>query len=219
MILVTVPKTESAPSRSFSITGTFYSVVQKYAALRPPNTKDSRFFIHYHQGECNMQPIGKNKFYDMSRKVAKYLRLSEPETYTGTLNPRHKSTDCDNNSNEFPGLSFRRASGISGANNGGYYSNSVAEEDTEFTLDYEPGPIEASAISCTKPYVSAARNMNINSTGRLNECATSHMRKSICCLCLCYLKYVSPNNNLLISIFSTYMHFKLRSGEVCLRGK
>lgn len=167
---MTIPKTESAPSRSFSITGTFYSVVQKYAALRPPNTKDSRFFIHYHQGQCNVQPIGKNKFYDMSRKVAKYLQLPEPETYTGTIildaRPEWKLIFF----NEFLGLSFRRGSGISGVSNGGYYSNNVAEEDTDFPLDYEPGPIETSAINSTKPNVSSARNMNINSTGTLNIC-------------------------------------------------
>lgn len=83
LILVTVPKVDTSAKRTFTLTGTFFHLVKSYIALRPSNTRDKRFFIHYHQGKCTIQPIGKNKFYEMARKIAKYLKLPEPERYSG----------------------------------------------------------------------------------------------------------------------------------------
>lgn len=83
LYLVTIPKTEASPPRNFTITGSFFGVVKRYVSLRPPHAKDKRFFIHYHEGKCTAQSIGKNKFYKMPQRVAKYLKLPEPERYTG----------------------------------------------------------------------------------------------------------------------------------------
>lgn len=83
LILVTVPKTGTIAKISFTITGTFFNIVKKYAALRPGNAIDNRFFLHYREGECTAQPIGVNKFLEAPRKIAKYLKLPKPEQYTG----------------------------------------------------------------------------------------------------------------------------------------
>lgn len=84
LFLVTSPKTETNGKRSFNITGTFFSKVQKYFALRPPNVGHNRFFIQYHNGKCTSQPIGRNKFCGMSRRIAVYLNLPQPERFSGT---------------------------------------------------------------------------------------------------------------------------------------
>lgn len=83
MFLVSIPKATSNAKFSFTINGTFFHIVKKYAALRPANTKDNRFFLQYKAGKCNEQPIGINKFSDSPRKIAKYLKLPKPELYTG----------------------------------------------------------------------------------------------------------------------------------------
>lgn len=69
--------------RSFVITGKYYAVVEKYAALRSPNTADDRFFVNYRSEKCTVQLIGKNKFSKMAQRIATYLKLPEPNCYTG----------------------------------------------------------------------------------------------------------------------------------------
>lgn len=83
MYWVIIPNAET--KHSFKITGAFFDIVQKYAALRPKNTRDSRFFLQYNDGKCNDQPLGKNQFYKMPRKIANYLKLPKPEQYTGSF--------------------------------------------------------------------------------------------------------------------------------------
>lgn len=82
MIWVIIPNADTKDS--FTISGTFFKIVQKYAALRPKNTTDNRFFVQYHEGKCTEQAVGKNQFCKIPRKIAKYLQLSEPERYSGT---------------------------------------------------------------------------------------------------------------------------------------
>lgn len=66
MYLVTIPLTKNYEERSFAVTGTFFSIFEKYAALRPSAAKCDRFFLNYQKGKCTVQPIGKNKFYKMA---------------------------------------------------------------------------------------------------------------------------------------------------------
>lgn len=86
LILVTMTKTETCDKRSFTITGTFFNIVQKYTALRPENANTTKFFLQYVRGKCTAQHIGKNKFFRMPRTIAKYLKLTEPERYSGIYN-------------------------------------------------------------------------------------------------------------------------------------
>lgn len=83
LILVTIPKTASTAKQSFTITGTFFKVVEKYIALRPKNLTENRFFLQYRKGKCTEQPIGKNMFSGMARRIAKYLKLPKAERYSG----------------------------------------------------------------------------------------------------------------------------------------
>lgn len=84
MLLVKILKSpKSKADRSFTITGAFRVMVQKYAALRRPGMEEQRFFINYQRGKCTNQVIGKNKFASMPRRVARYLNLPEPDSFTG----------------------------------------------------------------------------------------------------------------------------------------
>lgn len=83
LLLVRIEETKTKVPRSFTITGSFYTIVQKYAALRNPNTKDDRFFVNFQKKKCTVQPIGRNKLSQIPRKIAQFLSLPEPNRYTG----------------------------------------------------------------------------------------------------------------------------------------
>ena len=52
-------------------------------ALRPQHTQTSRFFLNFKNGRCTQQVIGKNKICLTPQKIARYLNLEDPESYTG----------------------------------------------------------------------------------------------------------------------------------------
>lgn len=89
LMLVTIPRTETSPQGTFTITGTYFQTVQRYADLRPENTTSDRFFLNYHDGKCTAQHIGKHKICGMPKRVATFLKLPEPSRYTGTSNCRN----------------------------------------------------------------------------------------------------------------------------------
>lgn len=82
LIIVRIPKTKTDVPRSFAIEGELARIVKKYIELRPPTAKD-RFFVHYRNGKCSTQFIGKHMFEKMPKEIAKYLNLEDSELYTG----------------------------------------------------------------------------------------------------------------------------------------
>lgn len=70
-------------SRSFTISGPYYHVVKKYVALRPHRTPIDVFFVHYREGKCTTQPIGRAKFSQMAIRIARYLSLPDASLYNG----------------------------------------------------------------------------------------------------------------------------------------
>lgn len=85
MYFVTIPRefTKTNKDNAFGITGELFHVVKKYEALRPSHVKTNRFFLNFQKGKCTVQVIGKSKFYGMPRRIAEFLKLPEPERYTG----------------------------------------------------------------------------------------------------------------------------------------
>lgn len=90
--LVEIHRTKNSVLRTFTITGEMTSYVRKYAMLRPANVQTNRFFINYQRGKCSSQPIGINKFRKNSQKIAEYLQLQNPASYTGHSFRRTSST-------------------------------------------------------------------------------------------------------------------------------
>jgi site-specific recombinase XerD len=58
-------------------------LIRKYLSLRPSNVPSRRLFIGYRQGKCTSQNVGKNTLANVPKKVAQYLGLENPESYTG----------------------------------------------------------------------------------------------------------------------------------------
>ena len=92
MILVNVPDSKNHESRSFVINGAYLNYVKKYAELRPAHTTRERFFLQYRKGKCIDQVIGKNAFVTMSKSIARYLNLPNPEKYTSHCYRRTSAT-------------------------------------------------------------------------------------------------------------------------------
>lgn len=84
LLLVRVLETKTKVARSFTVTGPFHDIVQKYANLRSPQTTHNRFLVNYQRGKCTVQPIGQNKIKKMPLRIAEYLQLPEKERYTGS---------------------------------------------------------------------------------------------------------------------------------------
>lgn len=87
LFLVKIGQTKTKIARSFTINGGFAETVRKYMGLRPARlgSNNDRFFVNYQRGKCTMQFIGKNKFSGMPRKIAEFLKLPQPERYTGAF--------------------------------------------------------------------------------------------------------------------------------------
>lgn len=81
--MITISETKNDLPRKFVIDGEFYKIFKKYAALRPENVVSDEFFLCLRDGKCIQQPIGINTFGEMLKIIAEYLKLDEPEKYTG----------------------------------------------------------------------------------------------------------------------------------------
>lgn len=69
--------------RSFTVIDEFYDIYKRYVAVRPKDTDINRFFSNICNGKCTKQVIGINKFGNMPKDVATYLKLPDPQLYTG----------------------------------------------------------------------------------------------------------------------------------------
>ncbi|XP_073963713.1 uncharacterized protein [Choristoneura fumiferana] len=83
MLIVNIMASPSKQARSFMILNKDVEIVEKYLALRPKNMKTDRFFIRYNLGKCRHQVIGRNNIQKYPRRIAEYLKLPNPEKYTG----------------------------------------------------------------------------------------------------------------------------------------
>ncbi|XP_034939961.1 uncharacterized protein [Chelonus insularis] len=83
IFLVNIPKTSTEKSRTFIITEDYAEIVQKYLDLRNVNAPTNRFFLKFTNGKCTIQVVGRNKFAKMPQEIAKFLKLENPETFTG----------------------------------------------------------------------------------------------------------------------------------------
>ncbi|XP_026318551.1 uncharacterized protein LOC113229237 [Hyposmocoma kahamanoa] len=92
LLLINLPNTKTNIDRSFVVREEYAHVVQKYKALRPPNTITDRFFIQYRNGKCTRQPMGINKIGATAREIATFLDLKEPQLYTGHCFRRTSAT-------------------------------------------------------------------------------------------------------------------------------
>lgn len=88
-IIISIKDTKTKKSRTVCITDkegeevSLVKLVQKYAILRPANIVHNKFFINYRDQRCTTQPVGINTIYKVPRNIANFLKLPNPELYTG----------------------------------------------------------------------------------------------------------------------------------------
>lgn len=164
--MITVPNTKTKITRRFTITGDLHEICKKYISLRPKNTNVSSFFLNYQKGKCTTQKIGINKFGAMGKEVAKYLKLQNPELYTGHCFRRSSATLLVDAGGDITTLK----------RHGGWKSTSVAEGYIEDSLQNKlntekliSGSVNAgtstssaSSIFNLKKTVTAEENINLD---------------------------------------------------------
>lgn len=116
-LLVRIPDTKTKVPRSFTLTGCFYDIYKKYARLRPPNIDHQRFFLNYQNSKCTKQVVGINKFGSMPKEIASFLKLPNPQLYTGHSFRRTSATMLVDAGGDL--LTLKR--------HGGWRSSTVAE--------------------------------------------------------------------------------------------
>ncbi|KAJ8975441.1 hypothetical protein NQ317_014199 [Molorchus minor] len=96
VIIVTVPDTKTDKKRIFTVTNIhFIRIYRKYAALRPKPkhiVNNRRIFLRYVNGKCTSQVVGVHTIGKVPSMIARYLRLPNPETYTGHCFRRSSAT-------------------------------------------------------------------------------------------------------------------------------
>ncbi|KAJ8910680.1 hypothetical protein NQ315_002929 [Exocentrus adspersus] len=86
-LYVLIPDTKTNISRSFTVMEEAFSVnavemCRKYISLRP-KAAGRRFFLRYVDGKCTTQHVGINTISKTFSKVASFLGLPDPESFTG----------------------------------------------------------------------------------------------------------------------------------------
>ena len=89
VVVVNVLNTRKNGTRHFVITDQsdreleFLGIFRKYVGLRPKDSKCNRFFLGFRNGKCSNQPVGINSLGAVPWKIAKYLNLQDPASFTG----------------------------------------------------------------------------------------------------------------------------------------
>lgn len=95
-VVVKIQDAKSKAMRTFVIEGKFLKVYEKYTGLRVVNAKHPNFLLKYQAGTCRNQVIGKDKIGKMPKETAEFLKLSDPEKYTGHAYRRSSATILSN---------------------------------------------------------------------------------------------------------------------------
>ena len=96
IMVVKLRDTTTKTTRVFTVEGEFLKKVMEYQSLRTKKITSKRFFINYRDGRCTNQAIGKNKLGGMPREVAEFLKLPNPEQYTGNSFRKSSAILCAN---------------------------------------------------------------------------------------------------------------------------
>jgi hypothetical protein len=87
-LCVAIPDSKTNKPRSFTIIAegspiNAVEICKKYISLRPTNVSHNRFFLNYKNNKCTVQPVGINTLSKIPSKIASYLSLPDPHSYTG----------------------------------------------------------------------------------------------------------------------------------------
>lgn len=118
LIVVSLPKTKNYLPRSFAITTPkWIDLIKKYISLRPKNITIERFFLTYRNGYCISCPIGIHTIGKMPKLIAVFLKLPNPELFSGHCFRRSSASHIANKGGDL----------ITIKQHGGWKSSAVAE--------------------------------------------------------------------------------------------
>lgn len=84
-----IPNTKTKIAREFFVTSgnveqvDMVQIVRKYVAMRPTTTDHCRFFVSHRNNKCTKQPVGIHTFGSIPKIIATFLKIANPEEYTG----------------------------------------------------------------------------------------------------------------------------------------
>lgn len=160
--LITIPNTKTKIIRKFTVTDRFYLLCKKYIELRPHNVSTNSFFLNLQNGKCTNQKIGVNKFGAMGKQIALFLKLPNPELYTGHSFRRSSATILVDAGGDLTSLK----------RHGGWKSSSVAEgyidDSLKNKMDTAQKIVNSIEPSCSKQITSENFANKTSKTGNLN---------------------------------------------------
>lgn len=174
LIIVKIRNSKNHTARNFIISeeihnGAYLQLYRKYKSLRPI-TSNNRFFLVYKKDKCVSQCVGVNSFGKMPSEIAAFLKLPNPELYTGHSFRRSSAT-----------LLANSGEGITDIKRlGGWKSTAVAEGYIDESTTYKKG-LSNKILSCSpkkcEAVPSTSKNGSIysfcNTTVLMNQEMTS----------------------------------------------
>ncbi|CAH1130496.1 unnamed protein product [Ceutorhynchus assimilis] len=107
ILIVNIVESKTKIRRTFTIAGKLYETCKKYMNLRPANCRTPYFFLNYMNGKCTVQNIGLNKFGNLCKQIATYLKLPDANLYTGHCFRRTSATILVDGSGDITTLNQR----------------------------------------------------------------------------------------------------------------
>lgn len=161
LIIVKIRDSKNHTARNFIISeevhnGTYLQLYRRYTGLRPKKS-NNRFFLVYRKGKCFSQSVGVNSFGKMPSEIAIFLKLPNPELYTGHSYRRSSATFLADSGEGITDI--KRL--------GGWKSTTVAEEYIDESTSYKKGlsnkiltfnPKESEAVPSTSILPSVAQS-------------------------------------------------------------
>lgn len=167
VLYVSVPITKTKTSRLFAISNEYWiTLIKKYISLRPSGAP-LRFFLTYRNGRCVKSPIGINKIGQVPKIIASYLKLCNPEQYTGHCFRRSSASHLANQGSDL--VTIKR--------HGGWKSSTVAESYIEDSLQKKKDVAEMFRSTSSQPSTSTSTSSQPSTSishGTFYPASTSH---------------------------------------------
>lgn len=127
---------------------TWITLIRKYVQLRPSHTSHQRFFLTYRRGKCVSSPMGINKIGEVPKNIAKFLKLSTPEKFTGHCFRRSSASHLANKGGDL--LTIKKFAGWKSSAVVESYVDASMKRRIEIAQMFTPDQPEAST-STMKP--------------------------------------------------------------------
>jgi integrase len=131
VMIINIPNTKTNIPRTFTVMNEpdeeeihFLEIIRKYIQLRPSNSSSERFFHAFRNGKCVNQLVGINTMGKITSKIAQFLKIQDPQCYTGHAFRRTSATFLANAGVDVLGLK----------RHGGWKSSAVAEGYVEDSI-------------------------------------------------------------------------------------